>query len=81
MTGSTADARTICRMHRADAAFMAMDVALLLPFACTKEEQMAESAGTKRTPKIAQVLWVMARDPATSSNEAKRAANVSISAC
>ena len=29
------------------------DVALFLPFRCTKERQMAASSGTERSPKIA----------------------------
>jgi hypothetical protein len=39
--------RTICRIHSTDAAFVAINVALFLPFGCNKQRQMAASPGTK----------------------------------
>jgi hypothetical protein len=56
MTGSTDDGKCPSPKNRLRAICVELsfsDVALFLPFRCTKERQMAASAGTKRRPKIA----------------------------
>ena len=58
MTGSTDDGKSPPprKSIAPDLCGVLPDVAIFLPFRCTKERQMAASAGTKRRPKIVELF-------------------------